>query len=450
MRTAALVDYPAVWALKHAVLNEAYALCEAGTDQGLRDDFTRFIAEAPPSLQAFALHEAIRGERGEAWPLWPEALRDPARAMMERTRLLPAIRFILFQQWLCDRQLAEAARRGGLVLGLYRDLAVGAAPDGAEAWAGQGHLARGVSIGAPPDPFAAEGQVWGLPAPIPHRARAEGHRALAGLLRANMRHAGALRIDHAMGLHRLFWVPEGASGREGAYVHAAFDEQMAVLALESARAQCLVIAEDLGTVPDGFRERLQRERILASRVGWLEREGQGFRAPAHFPREAAASLGTHDLPTLTGWWRGTDIAERAALGLIDVETADHQRAERSHERRALAALAGVDETSALAGDSAGPHAGLVAGVHGALAAAPCALMLAQLDDLADEPMRLNLPGTDRERPNWRRKLAEPVPALLASPVAQAALAAIRAHRTAHGIVEEPGAAPSGGAGGIPA
>ena len=177
---------------------------------------------------------------------------------------------------LADAQLAEAAKAGA---GLYRDLAVGAAPDGAEPWSGDFRFLPGFSIGAPPDPFAAEGQVWGLPPHDPLHAQANGQAAFARLLRANMRHAKALRIDHVLGLRRLFLVPEGATGRDGAYLAYPFEEMLGQVALESQRARCLVVGEDLGTVPEGIGQALQAAQVLSYRVLWFERHAEGFTPP---------------------------------------------------------------------------------------------------------------------------------------------------------------------------
>ncbi len=312
---AASVDYPAVWAAKQAVLSAAFSAFEQAAGDGFiaeRQDFAAFIAEGGAELSRFAAFEAISAaEPGKPWQQWPEGLREaePAAVAAAIARHPSQVRFAQFQQWLADRALAAVAGATGLGLGLYRDLAVGAAPDGAEAWACQDVLASGVSIGAPPDPFSADGQVWHLPAPDPLGLKRDGYRRFAHLLRANMRHAGALRIDHAMGLARLFLVPDGAAGREGAYVAYDLAEQLGVLALESQRARCLVIGEDLGTVPEGFRERMDAAEILSYRVLWLECDEKGFRRPQDYPVKAAACVGTHDLPTLAGWWEATDIAE---------------------------------------------------------------------------------------------------------------------------------------------
>jgi glycogen operon protein len=335
------------------------------------------------------------------------------------------VRFHIFLQWLCERQLAAAsgaARDAGMEIGLYRDLAVGGAPDGAEAWSQQSLLASGVSIGAPPDPFGPEGQVWCLPPPDPHAMRADAYRSFESLLAANMAHAGALRIDHAMGLARLFWVPEGAQGSDGAYVSYPLGDLIGQVALASQRAQTMVIGEDLGTVPHGFREALGQADMLGYRVMLLERNGTGFRAPAHFPPLSLSCVTSHDLPTLAGWWRGAEVTERAELGQFDAEAAAAAMAERHAEKAALAATVGAAHSDA---EALPPE--LAASTHAALAAGPSLLVMAQADDLGGEEQAINLPGTDRERPNWRRKVSVPVEQLL-SGAGGGTLAAIAAAR----------------------
>ena len=409
---ASPVDYPGVWALKRAVLEAAYARYREPADSSA---FEAFLTYGGAALERFATFQAIAEQRpGQRWHDWPAALRDAATASADPAR----VRFHQWLQFVADAQLADAAavaRDGGLSLGLYRDLAVGTAPDGAEAWAGAGELAVGVSVGAPPDPFSATGQIWNLPPFDPWRLRQTGFHPLAGLFGANMRHAGALRIDHVMGLARLFWVPDGAQGADGAYVSYPLQDMLGHLALESQRAHCFVVGEDLGTVPDGLREALTAADVLSYRVLWFERQDMGFTPPAQYPARAVACVSTHDLPTLAGWRQGADIAERAVLGQIDAAQRQAAEAERQVETAALA--------SAIGGP---PDA---AAVHGYVASAPSCLVLAQADDLAGETVAVNLPGTDRERPNWRRRIAVPVPELLSSPTARAILDRMRPGRT---------------------
>ena len=229
------------------------------------------------------------------------------------------------------------AREQGLEIGFYRDLAVGAAPDGAEAWAHAGALAQGVTVGAPPDPFSIQGQNWNLPAPNPLAGARNGWASLSALYAANMRHAGMLRIDHAMGLQRLFLIPEGARPADGAYLAYPLDDLIGHIALESQRAKCMVIGEDLGTVPEGFRARLTRANILGMRVLWFERKGAEVLPPAAYPPLSVACVATHDLPTLAGWWQGADIARAAVARPLDAGEAGEAIAARRDEKRGLIA-----------------------------------------------------------------------------------------------------------------
>ena len=363
------------------------------------------------------------------WQEWPRALREPEAPGIADFAAAHAhrVRFAFYLQWLADRQFDAAARHGrasGLTLGFLRDLAIGAAPDGAEVWANPSAFARGVAVGAPPDPFSTAGQNWNLPPPNPESLLASAGAGFGELVAANMRHAGALRIDHVMGLSRLFWIPDGAAAADGAYVRYPLDALLAVLALESARARCLVVGEDLGTVPDGFRERLAAVDVFSYRVLWFERDGPGFTAPARYPPKAVACVSTHDLPTIAGWWTGADIAEKRALGLLDSTGAADARAERLAAKRALADAieqAGVVEGAPI--DVRGPHdAAITAAIHRYACASASAIVLLQADDLAAETNAANLPGTDRERPNWRRKLSVDVEALWQTPSGMRAIA----------------------------
>ncbi len=235
-----------------------------------------------------------------------------------------------------------------------------------------------------------------------------GYEAFAALLRANMRHAGALRIDHVMALQRLFVTPEGAPASQGAYLSYPLDDLIGVLALESQRARCLVVGEDLGTVPPGFRDKMSAANVLSYRVLWFERYGDDFAPPAAYPQKAVACASTHDLPTLAGWRLGADIDEKAALGLMTPEAAALDRARRAEDvarlRAALAAQGFLPEQLVSEQDFA-------AAIHAYVAKTPSALAMIQIDDLLGEKIAVNLPGTDRERPNWRRKLSREIGAL---------------------------------------
>lgn len=407
LRRGASVDYPAAWGAKRGVLDAAVAALPPG--------HVAFRGAERGALGAFCTFAALAEQFGPR-SVWPKGLAHPGDSDVAQFRAshVDAIRFHAALQWFCDVQLGAAAAAGP---GLYRDLAVGAAPDGSEVWSQPGAFLPGFSIGAPPDPFAAEGQVWGLPVPDPLASVASGHAGFAALLAANMRHARAMRLDHAMGLERLFVVPEGARASEGCYLHGDGAGMLATLAWESRAAGCAVVGEALGTVPEGFTERLSEAGVLAYRVLWFEREGAGFRDPRAWPAPAAACVSTHDLAPLAGWWEGTEIAERAALGLATGEPAT---AERLRDRAALCAAAGIAD---------GPYdAAAAAAVHRFVAAAPSTLMLVQAEDLAGERIGVNLPGTDRERPNWRRRLPVTADALLDGDLAHAILAALHDRR----------------------
>ncbi len=408
------VDYVAVWQAKRAVLDACFATFDrrAGDDP-LVAEFEAFVRAGGAALRNFAVFEAIAAAHPRLpWRRWPAALRSPgAPHVGEFAEQHPRdVRFACYLQWQADRQfgaVVDEARDAGLAHGLYRDLAIGAAADGAEAWSCAETLADGVSIGAPPDPFSPTGQVWDLPPAIPHRLTESAYAEFRGLVAANMRHAGALRIDHVMGLSRLFWVPDGGRAVDGAYVAYPLDDLIGVLALESQRGRCIVVGEDLGTVEDGLRERLAAADVLSYRVLWFERDANGFRAPERYPAKAAACVSTHDLPTIAGWWRGADIDEKASLGLLARDAAEAARDARAADVQTLARALQRDAPPGEARiDPAAPFdATITAAVHRYVAAAPSELVLFQADDLAGETSAQNLPGTDRERPNWRRKVS---------------------------------------------
>lgn len=427
------VDYTRVWQSKKKVLDVAFQVFEqllAGTPtSALVQDFDAFVDAGGIELQRFAEFHAIAEEVGHPnWREWPENVRSSIR----RDKLETAIRFQNFLQWLADRQFAAAAHRAkaaGLKHGFYRDLAVGSAPDGAESWGERNRLMIGLSVGAPPDPFSANGQVWNLPPPNPRFMNEGGYQTFTRLIASNMAYAGAVRIDHAMGLRRLFVVPDGMTGAEGAYVDMPFEDMLRILALESQRAKCIVVGEDLGTVPEGFREALAAADVLAYRVLWFEREGEAFASPERYPQMAAACVSTHDLATLNGWWIGADISENVSLGLVDPQTAQWQREARGIEKALLLDLLVSSGFLPERPDPAGPlQDATVVAVHALVAAAPSVLALAQAEELTGEIKAVNLPGTDRERPNWRRKLAPDIAQMFDSPLARAIFAAMRATR----------------------
>jgi glycogen operon protein len=430
------VDYPAVWAAKSAVLERRFADLNAAMASYRSDPategFAQFVAEGGRMLRRFATFEAIAETRpGESWRDWPVGLSDVNSPAVEAFAQVNQgrVRYHQYLQYLCDRQLGDAAVRAGtagLGIGLIRDLAIGAAPDGAEVWTQPEAFVSGVSVGAPPDPLALSGQIWGLPPLDPRSMARTGFSTFAELLAANMRHAGGLRIDHAMGLTRLFWVPDGADGKDGAYVAYPFKDLLGQLTLESSRARCMVVGEDLGTVPYGFREPMAEADVQSYRVLFLERKGLSFNPPRDYAANALACITTHDLPTFIGWWEAADLVERHALGIIPADGLKPALAIREEEKTAL--LEALIAEELLPEGEAPPVVDIMAAAHAFVARSPATLVMAQTDDLAGERVAVNLPGTSNERPNWRRKIATPVPELLATPTAQAILTRLRGAR----------------------
>jgi len=305
-----------------------------------------------------------------------------------------------------DEQLgaaAAAAAESGMAIGLYRDLAVGSDRAGAETWANAAAVASDAQVGAPPDIFNPAGQDWGLPPFQPRALRKEGYRSFIELIRANMRHAGGLRIDHVMGLQHLYWVPAGEDPSSGAYVQYPMEEMVGILALESHRQRCLVVGEDLGTVPEGFRERMAAANILSYRVLFFEQDEDGvFLPPSAYPELALAVIGSHDLPTLRGWWQSRDLEIKQALGLFpDEEEAGKQQAARGTDRETLVRV--LREAKLLPMQGTPDVETLSQAAHAFLAQTPSVLAMAQLDDLTDEADPVNVPATSDEHPNWRRR-----------------------------------------------
>ncbi|MBV9584833.1 MAG: 4-alpha-glucanotransferase, partial [Alphaproteobacteria bacterium] len=419
------VDYPAVAALKRPVLEALFRRFQVReSDDPLRLAFQEFQLAGGAALADFAVFEALHEHfttQGMpfSWHAWPEAMRDARSADVAEFARGHADRVDFFEwlQWEADRQLAAAAARGresGLSLGLYRDLAVGVDPHGADAWADQELIVPGVTIGAPPDPLSRAGQNWGLAPLNPVMLRRRGFAPLVAALRANMRHASILRIDHVMGLQRLYCIPAGMPATAGAYVSYPFGDVLRLVALESQRNKCAIIGEDLGTVPEGFRETMHAANALSYRVFVFERRGDvSFVPPGDYPELAAASAATHDLATLKGFWLGRDIEWRQALGAYpDEAAAATEIAERRRDRHlileALAAegLLPVERFGEfLADDVPAYTAELGEAIHVFLARSRSRLMLVQLEDAAGEIEQANLPGTSDSHPNWRRRLS---------------------------------------------
>ena len=417
LREGPLVNHAAVWEVKRRLLE---ALWERFRDGASQAEFESFRRSRGKPLQAHATFEALSEHflaQGRSWlGEWPEAYRhaDAPEVQAFRNEHPERIAFHAWLQWVADRQLgdaAERARAAGMRIGLYRDLAVGADAGGSEIWAHPERFASALSVGSPPDPFGPEGQKWGLPPFNPLTLQEQGLAAFRALVTANMRHAGAIRIDHAFQLQRLFLIPNNMPASQGAYVSYPFEAMLAVLRLESHRARCLVIAEDLGTGPEGFSDAIMRSGLLSYRVLWFEREENGgFTRPASYPRSALAAFTTHDLPTFRGWWRGLDIDLRQTLGVYDQDQSESERASRKTELRQFSeALA----EEGLLPSSEPPEEPPLEAMTRYLARAPSSLMALQLEDASGELNQANLPGPDRGHPNWRRRLGTDVDTLVA-------------------------------------
>ncbi|MGO8916796.1 MAG: 4-alpha-glucanotransferase [Stellaceae bacterium] len=447
-RAGDLVDYEAVARLKRDAFDALYrdfAAQHLGAAESARGAaFRRFQREGGRPLDSFAtftaLHEHVLAERGAfSWQDWPASLRQSGSAEVARFAAEHRGRVELHQylQWEADRQLAAAAgaaASAGLSLGLYRDLAVGVDHNGAEAWADPAMMVSGAAVGAPPDFHNLKGQDWGLAPVNPVTLQREAFAPFIAALRANMRHAGLLRLDHVMALKQLYWVPRGASPAEGSYVAYPFAELRHILALESERQRCAVIGEDLGTVPEGFRETMQQAGVLSYRLMLFERDSAGrFLPPDVYPEPASAAFSTHDLATLRGFWRGRDLEWRRDLDLYpDAAAAAKDARERRRDRRrlldALIAAGALPRAAARhllpRDDRPVDDPALAEAVHRFLGRSKARLVLMQIEDVVGEIEQANLPGTIREHPNWRRKLSRLLEEILDDPAFERLAAAV--------------------------
>jgi 4-alpha-glucanotransferase len=429
-----LIEYPDVAQTMTPMLDVLYKWFRAehlAQDTPRAQEFKAFLAGHGAAIRPLALFEAIYETQlaaGQAyWKQWPDGLRHPASPQVAEFAQTHAERvdYFCWLQFVADQQLDAAHRAGidaGAAIGLYRDLAVGIAGDGADAWGSQDALALGVSVGAPPDPLAPKGQDWGLVPFNPIGLRDEAYQPFIAMMAANMRHAGALRLDHAMALQRLYWVPPGVSADQGAYVRYPVDDLFRLVALESRRNRCLVIGEDLGTVPDGFRERMDRMGIFAYRVMVFEKTEDGhFRPPHRFDAQALAIVATHDLPSARGWWLGRDIDLREKLGLYPKpDQAAEERDARAKDRAALVAALAADglldpafpTVPKLDDDQA---VTLAKAAHAYLGGCASRLVMVQMEDVLGQDLQMNLPGTTVQHPNWRRRYGAEVNSLLGDP-----------------------------------
>lgn len=409
LRATPRVQTPAAAVLKDRVLRRLYS--------AMKDDhdFGAFVSEGGETLRAHALFETVSAAmvaegHSAGWMGWPEPYRDHTSDEVRRLadERPDELRYHLWLQWQADRQLARvqaAARKAGMRVGLYLDIAVGAQPDGSASWTDPHLTVPELKIGAPPDPFSALGQDWGLAPLSPVVMRERRGQPLAEVMEAVMRHAGAVRIDHAMSLARLWLIPQGHRAIDGAYMRYPLSILLARLAECSQAARTLVIGEDLGVVPEGFRELMAERALHSYKVWFFERGTDGLPDVASWPVDGLACLGTHDLHTTPGWLAGADIELGALLGGLDPEHAGDAHARRADDRESLARRlgAGADPVS------------LSLALHAHMASSPCRLAALQIEDALGVEAQINVPGTIDEHPNWRNRLPVPLENLPDSP-----------------------------------
>lgn len=408
----ALIDRDAVWELKREALE---LVREVPLGPGRRAAYVDFLAEEGEALEDHATWCALAEVHGSDWSRWPAGLRDPrsAETARARTELMDRVDFHCRLAWLTDAQLVasqRAAREAGMPVGIVHDLAVGVHPGGADAWAQQDYLAAGMSVGAPPDAFNARGQDWGLPPWRPDRLAESGYAPYRRLLKALFRYAGALRIDHVMGLFRLWWVPQGHPPTEGTYVRYDAEAMLAILVLEASRAGAVVIGEDLGTVEPGVRETLRERGVLGTSVLWFERDWEGDGRPLPPERwraDCLATATTHDLPSTAARLTGEHVELRYRLGLLTRELAEERTeaaADTGEWLEVLARLGLLHGTGG--GHSTSTEETEIQAVHRFLLRTPARLVGVWLPDAVGDRRPQNLPGTWDQYPNWRLPIAD--------------------------------------------
>jgi 4-alpha-glucanotransferase len=376
------IDRDAVWRLKRTALREIFDRTGAGRSAELAE----WRRAKGASVEDFAAWCVLSERLGGDWREWPSAARRPDGPAVQRLRDEAAdeLAFVAWLQWQAERQL----RAAGASVQVLQDLPIGVDPAGADAWAYQDVLALDVTVGAPPDPFNRSGQDWGLPPFVPWRLREARYEPFIEAVHATMALAGGLRIDHVMGLFRLWWIPDGMAATDGGYVRYPADDLLDIVALESVRAGAAVVGEDLGTVEPGVREELADRNVLSYRLLWFEKE-----PPAQWPVGALAAVGTHDLPTVAGMWDGSDLEDQRAAGLDADEDATRRLRDLLVEQGGIGPRAPATEA--------------IAAAYRLLAEAPSLLRAATIEDAVAEPVRPNIPGTE-QRPNWSRALGVPL------------------------------------------
>jgi 4-alpha-glucanotransferase len=415
-----LIDWPAVARLRLKVMRRLYDDLRSDIGTPAHGDFLAFRQTGGEPLESHARFEALHARHmpplGDAtdWRHWPADLRDPAGAGVRAWAHAhdKDIGFHVFLQWLAARGLQEAqraARHAGMAIGLIGDLAVGTDPGGSHAWSRQSDILDKLSPGAPPDIYNPLGQSWGLTAFSPRSLRLNGYAAFVEMLRASLAYTGGVRIDHVLGLARMWLVPAGATPKDGAYLRYPLDDMLRLVALEAWRHRAIVVGENLGTVPEGFNDRIERAGMLGMNVLWFQRDGSGdappFQTPRAWPPSSIAMTSTHDLPTVAGWWDATDIAWRARLQLLaedEPETSLYEQ--RAKDRGVLwQALreSGCAQHDAPADPPGEPP---IAQALQFVGSTPAPLVIVPAEDLLGMQEQPNMPGTIDEHPNWRRRL----------------------------------------------
>lgn len=428
----ALIDRDAVWQAKRKALQIVHGVL---LTPGRRAAYEAYVEREGAGLMNACTWNALAEEYGPKWRAWPSALQDPNSTEVQQWRSdhVAAVEFHVWLQWLLDEQLASAqgaAKRAGMQIGVIHDLAVGVAFDGADAWALQDVLAQGVSVGAPPDMYNQKGQNWAQPPWRPDALAEAGFRPFRDMLRTILQHSGGLRIDHILGLFRMWWVPEGMEPFDGTYVTFDHEALIGILVLEAHRTGAVIIGEDLGTVEPWVQDFLQRRGILGTSILWFERwPGGTIKQPEEWRGDVLASVTVHDLPPTAGYLAGEHVRIRSDLGLLNRSVSDELRVAELENSEWVAVLR---ERGWLPGDDAEVSVDqIVAALHRFVAATPARLIGVSLPDLVGDTRAQNQPGTDQEYPNWRIPLADrnqqPVPLeeLPDAPLVEPVLAALR-------------------------
>ncbi len=416
-----LIDYPAVADVKYQLLERLYADFANSADKKLVAEFEQFKSKQGEDLLRLTTFDALYQHfrkidfNAYGWTSWPEAYQNINSAEVKQFQQNHAegINYFAYLQWLAHRQLlnvAETAKANGMPIGLYLDLAVGCDGGGVDVWSDRDVYVSGAAVGAPPDAMNVLGQDWGLTPINPVALQEQGFQPLVKALRSNMQYAGALRIDHILGLMRQYWVAPGMKADEGVYITFPLESILRIIALESRRSECVVIGEDLGTVPDGFGEIMAAAGLLSYKVLFFERWQSGlFMRPESYSAQSMVTVSTHDLPTLAGWWTGKDLAWRQKLNLYpNEEMGQEERHARIDDRQLLVAalqdLAVIDSNDLPEQAPAKISNGLMLGVQKFLAHAPSHIQLIPLEDALECIEQVNIPGTIDEHPNWQQKL----------------------------------------------